>query len=275
MMLQLSSHAALRAIFVVPTDSVISLIQRTPSTPVDSIWPAAQTAISSMQLVLNHVVSSKPSPDMGHDCCKHYLTQQYKADYPMQDVLFNRTSGLWACCWNDDTEKLDCANPSNETFEALPPEQLFGSSTSVTTSSLSFETSISASSSVEIVVSFTSLSPESIMPGHTVSTASLVNPLGPSGSPLSPGGLGTIAQIGIGVGVSLGVVLLLVVLVCFRILRRRSQTQQTTNKTYELGDHKVWEEARGPTTYTNVNEVQDKPQAQRSELGNAPSTFTA
>lgn len=50
---------------------------------------------------------------------------QHCTEYPTQGVIYNSTSGLWACCYGSGV--LDCRYPSNETFFAPGPEKLFPS----------------------------------------------------------------------------------------------------------------------------------------------------
>ena len=50
---------------------------------------------------------------------------QHCTEYPTQGVVYNSTSGLWACCYGSGV--LDCRYPSNETFFAPRPEKLFSS----------------------------------------------------------------------------------------------------------------------------------------------------
>ena len=56
----------------------------------------------------------------------------------MSDVVYNRTSSLWACCRKnpDNGSKItDCTNPGNITFQASPPEALLAEVFSDTTES--------------------------------------------------------------------------------------------------------------------------------------------
>lgn len=41
---------------------------------------------------------------------------------PHQDVVYDSSSSLWACCYGSGTD--NCFNPSTETFEAPSPQQL-------------------------------------------------------------------------------------------------------------------------------------------------------
>lgn len=180
----------------------------------------------------------------------------------MQDVVFNRTSGLWSCCWNEDTEILDCANPSNETFEALPPEQLFGLTT---TSGPSPMTTTSVSVSITIAAS-----PSTPLPETSVS-ASLSSTSSPSSADSQPSssGLSTGALVGVGVGTSFGALLVLAGLIYLcTSKRKRSQSWLRPPTARDPREGHKGEQIHGPPFYSGVSELHANPQSHVNELGN-------
>lgn len=40
------------------------------------------------------------------------------------DLVYNDTTSYWACCWNSETQKIDCDNPSNEVYPIPAPSKL-------------------------------------------------------------------------------------------------------------------------------------------------------
>lgn len=52
------------------------------------------------------------------------------AQHKHSDIVYNNVSELWACCSSPSTDR-DCKNPSNETFQATPPDELKRISTSL------------------------------------------------------------------------------------------------------------------------------------------------
>ena len=44
--------------------------------------------------------------------------------WPSQDVVYDPTNQLWACCFNPTENIVDCTDPGNETFEAPAPSSL-------------------------------------------------------------------------------------------------------------------------------------------------------
>ena len=72
---------------------------------------------------------------------------QHCTEYESQDVVYNATDGLWACCWGSGY--LNCGDPSAEAFYAPPPNELFASrvSSSTATSTAAASTSTTSTSS--------------------------------------------------------------------------------------------------------------------------------
>ncbi|KAI1164426.1 hypothetical protein F5B18DRAFT_615477 [Nemania serpens] len=160
------------------------------------------------------------SPD---GACARLCQDQY-----LPDVVYVKSSGLWACCTFTSSGGVDCSNPSNETFNRPPPEELFTYFQIPATGYIYTSTS----SSTPITSSATSTSPVSSTP-PVISTDNATP--GPSG--LSSG-----AAAGIGVGVAAAVIITLTVLVLlWRAGRRRTREQgiptTSTNPTqYAWGD---------------------------------------
>ncbi|KAA8641793.1 uncharacterized protein ATNIH1004_010732 [Aspergillus tanneri] len=42
----------------------------------------------------------------------------------LSDLVYNETTGYWACCWNSITKENDCKHPSNEIYPAPAPSEL-------------------------------------------------------------------------------------------------------------------------------------------------------
>ena len=47
-----------------------------------------------------------------------------QGSWPSQDVVYDPTNQLWACCFNPTENIVDCTDPGNETFEAPAPSSL-------------------------------------------------------------------------------------------------------------------------------------------------------
>ena len=144
-------------------------------------------------------------------------------NHPVQDIVYNGTTSLWACCYGSDG--LDCSNPTNETFEAPSPEQLMASLDSLIPSSTRILTSsFSSSTSTPIIKSIPSVTISS----NTSTPETRILTVLRSPSPTSPANeisnshtgsdLGSSASAGVGVGstvVGLGLLALM-----FYIIRR-------------------------------------------------------
>lgn len=87
-----------------------------------------------------------------HDCllASCLYSSPIAADWDTQDIVYNSGSGLWACCnkGSGSVGSLDCAQPTNQTFQAPGPEDLqrVSSITSSSTTSSALASSATASS---------------------------------------------------------------------------------------------------------------------------------
>lgn len=134
-------------------------------------------------------------------------------DQPLPDVVYVESAELWACC-TISSQGIDCSNPSDETFNRPPPEDLIThfqipatgytyTPTSTSTPTTSSTTSISR-------VSSTSPASSSVLPTGNAT---------PKSSGLSSG-----AMAGIAVAVAAVVIIVLTVLVLtWRARRRRTK----------------------------------------------------
>lgn len=164
---------------------------------------------------------------------------------PTQDVIFDEENGLWACCYGSG--ELDCRVPSDETFAAPGPEELFAVSSSRTASA-----SATASSGS---VTATTASP-------SVSTSAAEFPSSsPSSAASDSSSSGDDNTTTIAVAVAVPVVVILAVVVAFLLWRRRRHRQcndapghraegwQTANQAYNYN--------RGEKSMAEMNAVRD------------------
>ncbi|MCJ1472510.1 hypothetical protein MMC13_001158 [Lambiella insularis] len=129
------------------------------------------------------------------------------SDLALPDVVYNSVTELWACCAVGNTR--NCSSPTDETFEAPDPQQLFATSTS------SVPSTITSSSSTLSTTSVTATE----MSLSTTTAASIVTPV-----PVSSG-LSTGAQIGIGIGAAVvGLAVLAGLVFFFRRCSRRNKS---------------------------------------------------
>jgi len=195
-------------------------------------------------------------PSCARQCCKliwrHWVlavsSSPFHADsapsaaYGTQDIVFNRKTDLWACCYGLGT--LDCAVPNNETLQAPAPENLRSFSTFTSTSQTSSSSaSISISAAVSTVTVLPSRASSSSASNSSKPSAFLKTSAGlPGASSSSPSaasstpslcadgrrcssGLSEGAKAGLGVGVSLFCLALIVgIVLASRLLRRRKRS---------------------------------------------------
>ncbi|KIW41042.1 uncharacterized protein PV06_06639 [Exophiala oligosperma] len=118
-----------------------------------------------------------------------------------QEIVYNKTEGVWHCCGLNAKGELKCSNPSKIKFEAPSPAAL---KSEYSASSSSFMATASASQT---------------LPSQPTTTVAVPTA---TSSPASSGGLSTGAQAGIGVGVGI-VALAAIVGTVFFLLRRRKR----------------------------------------------------
>jgi len=137
------------------------------------------------------------------------------------DVVYNSTSGLWACCTNA-TSNVQCYSPFKETFDAPPPQSL----------STLFHIPATGFSPTSQQVTATSTTSSST-PLTTSSSTSLTTS---SGAPASQHfGLSTGAEAGIGVGVSLiGVGIIVIALLLLILLRRQRSSSSAAARPIQV-----------------------------------------
>lgn len=117
------------------------------------------------------------------------------------DVAYNVTSDLWACCGSLSDGSISCPDPSDETFEASPPEALLSLANAILTASQTSSSSLSLSSSYSAITTL-----------HLTSSSLATNKAYSSH--------GTDAMNGIVVGAAFGAVTILALLV-WAIVRAR------------------------------------------------------
>ena len=129
--------------------------------------------------------------------------------WPSQDVVYDPTNQLWACCFNPTENIVDCTDPGNETFEAPAPSSLvvFEGATASATVAAVIPAPISTLSSptpTRPIQSSTSLQPTSSSSRPEASSSSVV-----SDSCKCPSQQGIDIGFGIGIG-ALGSVIIAV-----------------------------------------------------------------
>ena len=108
------------------------------------------------------------------------------------DLIYNKTSGYWACCWDSSTEEIDCENPSNEIYPAPAPVELK-------------------------TIQFLPRT-ESGTPVYATATATATGTARPANS--SSNGVSAGVAAGIGVGVAAGVILIATIALFFFFRKR-------------------------------------------------------
>ncbi|KAL8775759.1 MAG: hypothetical protein Q9194_003664 [Teloschistes cf. exilis] len=122
------------------------------------------------------------------------------AKYWAADVVYNPKTSLWACCFGDEGQR-DCNQPSTDTFQAPPPEDLkiLSSSTSSTVSTTTPTASASPSSAPAALPSSTPIT----TPNPSLSTGAKA-----------------------GIGISSTIAGICLILAIFFLFRRRRQTRR-------------------------------------------------
>ncbi|MCJ1466212.1 hypothetical protein MMC07_004831 [Pseudocyphellaria aurata] len=148
--------------------------------------------------------------------CAQHIAAIYRT---YTDIIYNNTSGLWACCSASD-DALHCESPRPETFQATPLDQLKPLSELSKTLAA---TAVTVSSSTEvfsstIVSSSTERFSSTIVSSSTERSSSTIKPTERS-DPI----LGSGAKAGIVAGAVIACVLILagMVLVIKRLKRRK------------------------------------------------------
>ncbi|KAI9815960.1 MAG: hypothetical protein M1827_001952 [Pycnora praestabilis] len=135
----------------------------------------------------------------------------YQVNEASPDIVYNSDTQLWACC-NTPEYGLNCANPSNETFYAPDPEQLYATTTTTHVSSMTSTSSASSTSTGP---------PSSSLLSTTASSNTIASSSTTASSSVASSGLTTGAKAGIGVGVAIGALALLVGVLYFIRRSRR------------------------------------------------------
>ncbi|KAL6249128.1 hypothetical protein RBB50_004191 [Rhinocladiella similis] len=124
----------------------------------------------------------------------------------VQEIVYNKTAGVWHCCGLNSKGEYKCNNPSKFKVEAPSPAEL--------------QSQYSASSSLFMATASQTL------PSQPTTTIAV-----PSGTPssASSGGLSTGAQAGIGVGVGIVALAAIAGIVFFLLRRRRRRRLRVEN----------------------------------------------
>ncbi|KIW59020.1 hypothetical protein PV05_03504 [Exophiala xenobiotica] len=130
--------------------------------------------------------------DVCHNAC---------SSLKVQDIVYNKTSGVWHCCGLTSNGDLRCENPTKIVVKAPSPADL--------------QSQYSASSS-----SFTATA-SSTLPAEPTSTGTL--PSSTSSESSGSSGLSTGAQAGIGAGVGVVAIAAIAGIIFFLLRRRRKQ----------------------------------------------------
>ncbi|KAL8869637.1 MAG: hypothetical protein Q9174_004123, partial [Haloplaca sp. 1 TL-2023] len=148
------------------------------------------------------------------------------------DIVYNFNTSLWACCFDDDKDEIDCNHPRENTFQAPSPEDLesppfsISPGNSASLSTLSNLSSLSLSSSLALSSASSSASVPTISPPAQVTAPPSSPPTTQScaASGNCPVGLSAGAKAGIAVGAFVGLVLMLAVcIMVWRQLKRRKK----------------------------------------------------
>ncbi|KAL9591465.1 MAG: hypothetical protein Q9179_007694, partial [Wetmoreana sp. 5 TL-2023] len=134
------------------------------------------------------------------------------ASYWATDVVYNRTTGLWACCFGDRGTR-NCNYPTDDTFQAPPPEEL-----KTIASSTSDPGTSSPTSSASQLRTTTSSAAPSATPNSSSTPQTTHNPCAESGG--CPSSLSSGAKAGIGVGATIAGLALIAMI--FFMFRRRA-----------------------------------------------------
>lgn len=208
-----------------------------------------------------------------------------KADQRHPDVIYNSSTGLWACCGSNGDESPDCTHSTSETFNLAPPEDLiayfsipatgfsFRSVATSTISRTSATTIPSLSATTTTSCSSTTTTPCTTEPAHgSVGWASTSTSTSTSGS----GGLTSGAAAGIGIGAVLGCVISAGLAVW--LYRRRQRRKHTgmpfegasvapsgaTSEQYPVSQDKFYYVQTGPS---ELNAVRDPNELPASRMG--------
>lgn len=160
----------------------------------------------------------------------------FSAGNPSQDVVYNVTSGLWACCYNGGGSTPDCSNPGSETFQADTPKNLFAApfGSLITTSiSTPAKTSTSSQSAPLLPSSPSNVSPSdpqtaiplTPQPTNLSSTSNATSPDASSSST----NLTTSAKAGLSIGIIVAILAIAGLIYLF-ILRPRLQNEKSSKQ---------------------------------------------
>ena len=166
------------------------------------------------------------------------------------DVVYNSTTNLWACCGNDSDGTPRCSDPTNYTFEAPSPQSLLAQTVAFVTLSSASASSSSTSISSDLASADTSITPSSLSATVSALSASYATPTSQLQSSTSTNnkplpndseGLSPGAKAGIGIGAAAGALILLAALyLAFRwIIKKRAAAPANSDGKEETGFDEV------------------------------------
>lgn len=143
----------------------------------------------------------------------------------LADLTYNEDSGYWACCYDRETDVVDCENPSKEIYPAPAPSELvtiqfLPEYSAGTPTYTTMTATASASTSVSVPASATTTeNPTSSTALHSPTSSKSIQ------SSSSSSGVSVGAAAGIGVGVGVGVIIIAAG-VLFVFFRRKASKGQ-------------------------------------------------
>jgi len=155
-------------------------------------------------------------------------------------VVYNETSGLWQCCGTENGAQdgaLTCGSPTNQSFQALTPQQLIAAADGISSSSPTTTSATATASSPSSSANSAAKSTTSAASGTQTSSA----------SSSKRGSLSTGAEAGIGAGVGVLALAILALLALILIRRRRRNKLEIT--THSMAQNQDTAQ-RGYTAYT-------------------------
>lgn len=140
----------------------------------------------------------------------------------LSDLTYNETTGFWACCWNKDSHKVECDNPSKEIYPAPAPSDLATIQYLPKTESGTPTYAIAATTAAKTTTEAESEKTSASAPTSASATATEAT-VGdsPSTSTKSSSGVSAGVAAGIGVGVAAGIVIIAAIAI-FIFFRRRT-----------------------------------------------------
>ena len=196
-------------------------------------------------IVTGYYLGGCTDPSFEAAVCPQPCTQ-----YGTQDVLYEPSYGLWACCYGSGS--LNCQKPGNETFAAPAAAKLFATSSSA------------AATSSTTSVGSTRSSPTSSPSTRSSSTASPSSSA--TGGPSSHSGSST-TTIAVAVAIPVVAVLVAIGLSLWWMRRKRRARQQVQNNDLQ-GAGWVDHTGKGPAVLVSDRMVEMAGDRERVELSN-------